>query len=92
MLARPEGGEVMPAVEPTELSWLTSSACDSSECVEVARRAEHVLIRDSTNGSGPVLEVQVDAWRTFIDDVTCQPTAALPIPSEHQGFCDATRS
>jgi Domain of unknown function (DUF397) len=56
-------------VEPTDLTWRKSSACDPSECVEVAGHGDRVLIRDSTATAGPVLEVSRHTWQAFIQDV-----------------------
>jgi Domain of unknown function (DUF397) len=59
-------GEVMPAFEPAELRWRKSSTSDPSECVEVAAWQDFVLVRDSKNRAGPVLEVGLDGWRAFL--------------------------
>jgi hypothetical protein len=78
---------MMPAIEPNELSWRTSSVCDPSECVEVARSGMHVLIRDSTNRSGPVLAVSLGEWRTFIDDTTSRLNHGRAVPVSRER-CD----
>jgi Domain of unknown function (DUF397) len=66
----------MAAIESAELSWKKSSFCDPSECVEVASSEDHVLIRDSANRSGPVLDVHRDRWRTFINTIAPSPAGA----------------
>ena len=49
-----------------ESIWRKSSysADNGGECVEVAS-AEAVLVRDTTDRSGPVLTFAADAWRAF---------------------------
>ena len=49
-----------------ESSWRKSSFSgdNGGECVEVAA-AGVVLVRDTTDRSGPVLTFTVDAWRAF---------------------------
>jgi hypothetical protein len=61
---------VEPAgVQPTELTWRKSNACDPSECVEVAICGDHVLIRDSAAPTGLVLEFSQHAWQAFVKRV-----------------------
>jgi hypothetical protein len=49
-----------------ESNWRKSSysADNGGACVEVAS-AEAVLVRDTTDRDGPVLEFTADAWRFF---------------------------
>jgi hypothetical protein len=49
-----------------ESNWRTSSysADNGGACVEVAS-AEAVLVRDTTDRSGPVLTFTAGAWRVF---------------------------
>ena len=51
-----------------ESSWRKSSysGANGGECVEVASAAGSVLVRDTTDRSGPVLMFTADAWRAFI--------------------------
>jgi Domain of unknown function (DUF397) len=53
------------------MNWRKSSYSGQSggNCVEVADQANHVLVRDTTNESGPVLRFSADAWRRFADQV-----------------------
>jgi hypothetical protein len=42
------------------------SACGTGTCVEVSHRAPRILVRDSKNPGGPVLEFGKDEWRAFV--------------------------
>ena len=48
-------------------AWRTSSHSGSSDdaCVEVADTARVVLVRDTTDRTGPVLRVSAETWRRF---------------------------
>ena len=48
-------------------TWRKSSHSDASgnACVEVADAARLVLVRDTTDRSGPMLRVSAETWRTF---------------------------
>jgi Domain of unknown function (DUF397) len=47
--------------------WRTSSAsADSGTCIEVAALRSSVLVRDSRNRSGGVLEVSREQWHAFL--------------------------
>ncbi|HEX6357565.1 DUF397 domain-containing protein [Actinophytocola sp.] len=50
------------------VEWRKSTfSTASGECVEVARGAEAVGVRDSKNPAGPALTVTPTAWIAFID-------------------------
>jgi hypothetical protein len=50
-----------------EVGWRTSSYCDKcAACVEVAPTPEAVLIRDSTDRTGPALSIPPTAWHAFL--------------------------
>jgi Domain of unknown function (DUF397) len=53
-----------------EPRWRKSSACLPRECVEVATRKGHILIRDSVDATGPVLEFEKDQWRKFVGEIS----------------------
>jgi hypothetical protein len=55
----------------TGATWRTStySGSNGGECVEVATRSGRVLIRDTKNRNGSVLQVSPAAWRTFASRV-----------------------
>ncbi|MGY3205190.1 DUF397 domain-containing protein [Streptomyces sp. TE5632] len=51
----------------TELTWFKSSYSGSSgdNCIEVAKRTEAVLVRDSKDARRQPLAVSFDAWSAF---------------------------
>ena len=73
----------MPAFEPVGLRWRKSSACDPSECVEVANWSDRVLIRDSKDKAGPVLSVRFHDWHAFIRDVASRFSDGAAIEDDH---------
>jgi hypothetical protein len=40
---------------------------NNGDCVEVALADGKVLVRDSKNPSGPVLEYPAEVWRNFVE-------------------------
>ncbi|WP_046496081.1 DUF397 domain-containing protein [Streptomyces odonnellii] len=63
--------------KPEDAAWVKSSYSDGTgnNCVEVARLAPGVGIRDSKNRPGPTLLVPATAWATFIDLVRSDAVA-----------------
>lgn len=54
-------------LRPNPLKWLTSSACDQNNCVQVASDgAGMVAVRDSKDPGGAILSYTADGWRDFI--------------------------
>jgi len=51
------------SVEGPGLLWRTSSACNPSECVEVAFSGDRVFVRDS---AARILEFSWQDWRVFV--------------------------
>jgi hypothetical protein len=53
-----------------ESNWRKSSYSgdNGGACVEVAS-VDAVLVRDTTNRTGPVVTFTADAWRTFLTTV-----------------------
>jgi hypothetical protein len=52
------------------LNWRKASysAANGGGCVEVAA-LDHVLVRDTQDRTGPVLNISLDAWRRFAEQV-----------------------
>lgn len=50
-----------------ESNWRKSSYSgdNGGACVEIASSTEAVLVRDTTDRSGPVVAFPAEAWRTF---------------------------
>ncbi len=54
-----------------EIGWRTSShSSNGDDCVEVAPVPEGVLVRDSTDRTGPALAVPTPAWQAFLTTLT----------------------
>ncbi|MYT39003.1 DUF397 domain-containing protein [Streptomyces sp. SID8356] len=56
-----------------ELTWQLSSYTDSAACVEVARPAGLVLVRDSKRRTGPRISVEPAAFADLVDWVKDRP-------------------
>ena len=53
-----------------EATWRKSRfSSGDSGCVEFARSADQVAVRDSKDTSGPTLKFSTKAWRAFIEGV-----------------------
>jgi hypothetical protein len=67
------------------LNWrkASHSASNGGGCVEVGN-ADHVLVRDTNDRTGPVLRFTPDAWRRFADRVKRSLT---PGPTEAANTC-----
>jgi len=48
------------------ITWIKSSYCNSTSCVEVARREDHVLLRDAKDLDGPILTFTLSEWSGFL--------------------------
>jgi hypothetical protein len=53
----------------TQSSWRTASRCTGGECVQVAQRDDAIILRDSTQPNGVVLDWTPGEWRSFISDI-----------------------
>jgi hypothetical protein len=60
----------------SRLAWRTSRASNSGACIEVAVRDRAVMVRDSMNRGGPVLQLPAAAWSAFL--ARAERQAALP--------------
>jgi len=49
-----------------DLDWRVSRTCESGACVGVARRGDHVFIRNTTNTESPISEFTTDEWHHFV--------------------------
>lgn len=49
-----------------DLEWRKSSRSNEQDCVEVARVAEAVAVRDSKNATGPNLAFPTSSWHVFV--------------------------
>ena len=56
----------MLAVDINQMKWRKSSASASEGCVEVAAVKNVMLVRDSKNAHGPVLEFSDPEWLQFL--------------------------
>ena len=56
-------------MEGTDLNWRKSSYSGNGggECVEIGASADGVVVRDTTDRTGPVLRFTPAAWRRFAD-------------------------
>ncbi|MFD7975987.1 DUF397 domain-containing protein [Streptomyces sp. NPDC059071] len=75
----------MPSLQASVLTstWFKSSYSggNTTECVECARTDVGALVRDSKRPEGPVLAVQADAWRVFVEGISSLPfTPPHPAP------------
>jgi Domain of unknown function (DUF397) len=61
--------------------WRKSSYSGNggSDCVEVGGRGSRVLVRDTKNRTGPVLEITAGAWHRFADQVKRSLARGRPV-------------
>lgn len=55
----------MTECDLSKLVWRRSSACDDSQCIEVALADKVVLVRDSKDKWGKILAFSYPEWRAF---------------------------
>jgi predicted secreted Zn-dependent protease len=48
------------------LAWRTALSCDGGACVQVAAEQHSILIGNSRQPDGPVLEYTPDEWHEFV--------------------------
>jgi predicted secreted Zn-dependent protease len=51
------------------ITWVRASFCGGGECVEVARSDGMILVRDSKQPAGSVLQYSSAEWQAFISGV-----------------------
>lgn len=56
-----------------ELFWRKSTRSSSGDCVEIAVSTGVVLVRDSKNPDGPVLEFEPAVFSAFLADLKATP-------------------
>jgi Domain of unknown function (DUF397) len=57
-------------VDPNELPWRSSSACNGTACVEVAFSGDVVYVRHSGDGpGGSFLRFSLSEWNAFLAGV-----------------------
>ena len=67
------------------LRWRKASYSGNGggDCIEVADQAARVLVRDTTDRTGPVLRFTPAAWRRFADQVKRSLAGQLPTLQGH---------
>jgi len=50
-------------------AWRRSSRCATSECIEVARERDTVLVRDSKSPETPALRYTPEEFRAFAEGI-----------------------
>jgi hypothetical protein len=56
------------------LTWTKSTRSGSgADCVEIARNGELVLVRDSKEPNGPILEFSRSTWNAFVSMIGRSP-------------------
>src|SRR5580700_8127065 len=73
-------------MEGTDLNWRKSSYSGNGggECVEIGASPDAVLVRDTTDRTGPVLRFTPAAWRRFADQVKQSLTSGLKLGGHFQ--------
>lgn len=58
-------------MESTDLNWRKASYSSNggAECVEVGNTPRAVLVRDTQDHGGPVLQFSSDTWRRFASEM-----------------------
>lgn len=61
----------VPTTDRSRLTWYKSSYSggSGSECVEVAPHLAGLLVRDSKDPAGAVLDFPASSWAAFTEDV-----------------------
>lgn len=59
----------MSDIYRARLKWLKSTASGTQNCVEIARRDEFILIRDSQDPDESILAITARNWVTFLSQI-----------------------
>lgn len=54
---------------PEQPAWRTASFCASGECVEVGQQDGLIMVRDSTQPHGGMVQWTAGGWRSFVRDI-----------------------
>jgi hypothetical protein len=66
---RLQGGQRVQQNQP-QLNWVRSEFCGTGACVEAAQTADDsILLRNSTDPTGPVLTFKRSEWDAFVAGV-----------------------
>lgn len=62
-----DGYSVMSPSAGVPAVWRKSSTCATSECVEIARERDMILLRDSKSPETPAFRYTREEFRAFLD-------------------------
>jgi|Tabmets5t2r1_1033131.scaffolds.fasta_scaffold136013_1 hypothetical protein len=64
-------GQAVPQLpsDPDVLVWQKSSLSNVTNCVEIARGQDLVLVRDTKDRDGPMLKFTLAEWNAFLEGV-----------------------
>lgn len=51
------------------ITWHTALSCESGACVEVAANQNTILIRNSRQPDGPLIEYTPEEWHEFVSGI-----------------------
>jgi predicted secreted Zn-dependent protease len=51
------------------ITWHTALSCEGGACVEVAANQNTILIRNSRQPDGPLIEYTPEEWHAFVSGV-----------------------
>ena len=54
-------------MEQERSSWQWHGGCADTQCVEIAREGDRVLMRDSKDPDGPMLTFSRESWEQFVE-------------------------
>ena len=60
-----------------DVDWVRSSFCETGSCVEAAFRGENVVLRNSKDSGGPILQFTNTEWTEFLDGARNEEFDAL---------------
>ena len=51
------------------ITWYTALSCDAGSCVQVAADRDTVLVRNSRQPDGPLIEYTPEEWHEFVSGI-----------------------